>query len=409
MAGRVTPARISRAATGRIGDTQMGMSTGFTNRMLNSEVAMRTQIGDVSSIHSAHTTLTRTENQKYSLIRAIRQLAGLERDEHSFEFEVSREIERKCGKPTGGLYVPTGMHVSPYSSRALTNTGNAGASVVFTEPQEFIQLLRNAMKVRALGARVLSGLTSPIAFPRQTQPGTLQWTGENPGADVPDADITFDQVTLSPHAAMSSTAYTRQLLQQSSLDVEQIVREDLAMINAVGVDLAAINGLGTGNQPKGILKITGIGSVAIGASGGYPTYATFAQLEAALATQNVVMNTPGFLTTPGVRGYLKQTPIVANYPTMIWGSDNQVYGYRGEYSNQVPSGLTKGSKSDCHAIIFGNWSDLLIGEWGVLELIVDPYRLKKQGVIEVTSFLMVDIGVRYPVSFATCLDARIVP
>jgi hypothetical protein len=93
---------------------------------------------------------------------------------------------------------------------------------------------------------------------------------------------------------------------------------------------------------------------------------------------------------------------------MIWPSDNTPYGYRGEFSNQAPSGLTKGGNSDCHAIIFGNWRDLLIGEWGVLELIVDPYRLKKQGVIEVTSFLMVDVALRYPVSFAACLDARIV-
>jgi hypothetical protein len=378
------------------------------NTVVDTGAAARALVGDVSGIRPGYTRLTRTENRRYSVARAIGVLADLEKDA-GFEGEVSREIEQRCGKPTGGVYIPTGMQASPYDSRALSNTGSAtGGATVFVEPQELIQLLRNAMKVRALGARVLSDLTSPIAFPKQTAPGTLYWTGEAPGADVPDADVAFGQVTLSPHAAQASTSYTRQLLVQSSLDVEQLIREDLAMINAIGVDLAAINGLGTGNQPKGILRTSGIGSVAIGDNGGYPVYGTLAKLEACLTTQNVILNTPGYLTTPGVRGYCKQTPIVSNFPLMIWPSDNTPYGYRGEFSNQAPSGLTKGGNSDCHAIIFGNWRDLLIGEWGVLELIVDPYRLKKQGVIEVTSFLMVDVALRYPVSFAACLDARIV-
>jgi hypothetical protein len=42
----------------------------------------------------------------------------------------------------------------------------------------------------------------------------------------------------------------------------------------------------------------------------------------------------------------------------------------------------------------------------VIELIVDPYRLKKQGMIEVTSFQMVDVLARQPAQFAAIQDAR---
>ena len=92
---------------------------------------------------------------------------------------------------------------------------------------------------------------------------------------------------------------------------------------------------------------------------------------------------------------------------MIWSGalDNgTLAGYKAVASNQVKATLGGGSE---HGLIFGNWSEVLIGTWGALELVVDPYALKKQGMIEVTSFQLADIALRHGQSFTKATGATI--
>ena len=359
---------------------------------------------------AAFETFTRELNEgrfgDYSLRKALLSAA-----DHTvpagFEGEISDAVAKHLGLPgPRGFYFPSRMN---FGSRSLaTSPASAGGSMVFTEPGTFIDLLRNYMACGKLGATILSGLRGPLSFPRQITGGALTWVSEAPGSDVTDVDATFDSVSATPKTGQSSTAYSRQLLQESSIDVEMLVRNDLLKIAAQGIDKAAIQGTGT-LQPLGITKTSGIGDVAIGANGGYPTYAFLVDLTTKLYQANIFLTKPGLLTTPGVRGYLKQTPKVSGNPDMIWRDNEEtLMAIPAQVSNNVPSTLTKGTKSDSHAIIAGNWSDLMICEWGVVEVLVDPYRLKKQGIIEVTSFVMVDVALRYPVAFAAILDARIV-
>lgn len=80
--------------------------------------------------------------------------------------------------------------------------------------------------------------------------------------------------------------------------------------------------------------------------------------------------------------------------------DNTVDGYIARSSNQVPKNLTKGSGTNLSAVIRGVFNVMVIGMWGSgFELVVDPYRLKKQGMIELTTFVMTDIAIRYPQAF----------
>jgi len=343
---------------------------------------------------------------QYSLRRGLLSQAG--EASAPLEQEVSRECQRILKFTGRGLVVPTGMAWG----RALSTGGGAGGETIFTQPKPLIEMLRNAMHCTRLGGRLVSGLVGPVNFPRQLTPGGLEWRSETPGSDVSDTDMSFDLVPLSPKSAQSTTAYSRQLLAQSSVDVEALVRADLVAVNAQGIDKAAIQGLGSANQPKGILKTTGIGDVPIGTDGGYPTGDHLQALETLLYAGNVGTDSLGWMVTPGVRGYFRKTLRLAgsSVPIFVWEENraDELRGYKAFASNNVPSTLTKGSKNDCHAIILGNWSDLMIGEWGVIEIIVDPYRLKKQGVIEVTSFVMVDVAVRHPVAFAAIQDARIV-
>ncbi len=366
--------------------------------------------------------LSEGEQRRYSVLRALRIAAGIERG--GLEADVSQDIARKLGKQARGVFIPLSLRGGHYSravveqamGRALdTKTTTAGSELVATEMGDMIGMLRARMKVRELGARVLSGLNGNVAFPRQTASSTLSWVPENPGADLADSDATLDQVTLSPKTAMATTAYTRQLLAQSSIDVENFVREDLMAIGALGLDYAAINGTGTNNEPLGILNTTGIGAVVGGTDGAAPTWDHIVELEAEVANSNADVGQLGYLTNSEVRKKLKKTTKVSGDAGagFVWEPDpastdggGYLNGYRAAVSNQVPSNLDKGaSVGVCSAIIFGNFADLLIGEWGAMEVIVDPYSKKKQGMVELTLFFMVDVAIRHPQSFAAMKDA----
>jgi HK97 family phage major capsid protein/ATP-dependent Clp endopeptidase proteolytic subunit ClpP len=352
-----------------------------------------------------------SERKDYSIARAIRFLAGDDGVEARLEREVSQDIAKSLGRSSNGLFIPT--RLNPQMAGLDTKTNGAGKYTVATEMRDLIELLRNKARVIELGATVLSGLSSDISFPVQLTGSAGAWVAENPGSDASESDATFGTKSLSPKTYAATTSFSRKLLAQSSIDIEAMVRNDLATAHAQALDVAAINGLGSSNQPLGLLKTTGIGDVALGAAGDTPDYASIVDLETAIADANADESGMKFLTTPIMRGLLRKTQQFSSTNGVpVWqqlGNSlgvGDVLGYPGYVSKNVPSTLVKTTSSDCHAIIFGYWPGMLIGEWGVIELIVDPYRLKKQGMIEVTSFQMVDVLLRQPAQFAAIQDAR---
>lgn len=364
--------------------------------------------------------LNEKEQKQYSIVRALRVAAGLApRDAAGFEYEISDTIGRAMKKGTDGIFIPTGLNVFPEVS-ALVGINRAGLDTVTTSPANtggytvqttvmpLIELLRNKLLVKAMGAQVLS-LRNPVAFPRQSGTTTLYWTAENPGSDTGDSQAAFEQLLLTPKTAIANTMYSKQLLMESSIDVENFVRNDLTLINALGLDLSAING-GGGTQLTGILQTSGIGSVVGGDSGLAPAWSHIVGLETEVAIDNADFGSLGYLTNPKVRGKLKQTLKAANVSGFIWENGQngfgEMNGYRAGATNQVPSNLTKGGSTGvCSAIIFGNWAELILAEFGVIEIIVDPYTKKKQAMIEVTSTMFCDGGVRHAEAFSAMKDA----
>lgn len=354
------------------------------------------------------------ERRPYSMARALLAMDPETRmADAGYEREVSQEIARTLGRKPRGLYVSTLMGLgAPQAAGLDSHTSNAGTEVVFTEPGSFIELLRKRAMVIRLGASVFPGLQGDVSFPKQTGAGTASWVAENPGSDVADTNLTLDSVTLSPKTLQSTTSYSRQLLAQANINIEALVRADLATIHALAVDLAAIAGTAADNQPRGILNTSGIGDVALGTNGDVPTFEDIVDLETEITKDDADIGTMAYLTTAAMRGLLKKTEMFNGTNGMpIWTGgveSGQMNGYSAYASNQVPSNLVKASSGAvCHAILFGVWPQLLIGEWGALDLIVDPYRLKKQNMIEVTSFQLVDIAVRHAEAFAAIQDAKL--
>jgi len=360
-------------------------------------------------IATAEVTMNTKEQKAYSYTRAI--AAALERAEgrnvSGLEAEVSQDLERLLpagAKRHGGIFVPLSTRAA--IAESLYNTSGKGASTVFTEPGEFIDMLRNASIAVGLGARVMSGLQGPVSFPTQTAAATAYWMPENDGTNVTASNATLGAVGLSPKTLQATTAFSRQLMAQSSIDVEQFIRGDLAASHALAWDLAALHGAGSGNEPTGIYAAGSVNSVAMG---GVPTFGKLIDMITEVLKDNALAGSLAFATTPGMAGKLAQTVVAASTDTrMIWGgslSEGNLGGYRALASNQVKATLGAGAE---HGLIFGNWSDLMIGQWGALEIVVDPYSLKKQGMIEVTSFQMCDIALRHPQSFCKATGATIV-
>jgi HK97 family phage major capsid protein/HK97 family phage prohead protease len=359
---------------------------------------------------TAEIGMTEKEARRFNFIRAINALANpgdrKAQEAAAFEREASEAVAQRVGKPAQGMFVPFEVQ-----KRDLTvGTPGAGGHTVDTVllAESFIDLLRNAMALTSLGARYLTGLVGNIAIPRQTGAATAYWVAES-GAPT-ESQQAFDQVAMSPKTVGAFTDISRKLLLQSSLDIEAFVRRDLATVLALEIDRAAIAGSGASNQPRGIINTSGIGSVAGGANGAVPTWANMIDLETQVAIANAAIGSLAYLTNAKVRGKLKTVQKVATYGNdFVWetmgNGEGMVNGYRAVVSNQVPSNLTKGSGTNLSAIIFGNWNDLIVGQWGTLDLMVDPYTASTSGTVRVVALQDVDIAVRHPESFSAMVDA----
>lgn len=288
----------------------------------------------------------------------------------------------------------------------VVGTPTAGGNLVATEllASSFIDILVNQLSVMLMGSTMLTRLQGNIAIPRATAGSTGYWVAEN-GAPT-ESQQAFDQVALTPKTCGAYVDYSRRLLLQSSIAVEAFVRMDIARTIALMIDMAALNGTGASNQPRGVLQTAGIGSVAGGVNGLAPTWDHIVDLESAVANQNAPTGSMGYLTNTRVRGRLKRTQkFTGTNGQEIW-TGGELNGYRAAVSNQVPSNLTKGTSTGvCSAIAFGNWSDLIIAMWGGLDVMLDPYAGATAGTRRVIALQDVDVNVRYPVSFSAMLDA----
>lgn len=355
--------------------------------------------------------LSQKETGTFSFLRAIRAIANPNdrkaQEEAGFERECSDAYAQKIKRAARGFFIPA--EVQRRDLNVTTNT--AGGHTVATEvlAGSFIDLLRNKMMVLKMGAQLLTGLQGNIALPRQTGGATAYWVAES-GAPT-ESQATFDQVAMSPKTVGAFTDISRKLILQSSIDVENFVRNDLAQVIAQAIDLAAIGGTGASNQPTGLVTAS-IGDVAGGTNGAAPSWANIVALWSSVATANADFGSTGFLTNAKVAGKLMSTEKATNTAQFVCPGFPDVNGItsfggaRAGISNQVPSNLTKGTASGvCSSIIFGNWRELIIGQWGTLDLAEDRSTGSTSGTVRVIALQDVDVAIRHLLSFASMDDA----
>lgn len=367
-----------------------------------SEDSRRSLGGDFHSSNNALPDLS-----GYRLCRAI-HLAGQGRLD-GFEAEISQELARRAGKAPDGFYVPH-LALIGLNQRAMSVTGDSGVyggNSVATEVRGFIDALRPLLACARAGATVMSGLSSNVSIPRHKAATTATWKAET--GDLDESTPEIEQLDISPKRIGAWTKLSKQLIAQSSLDVEAFVRRDLLEAIAVGFDYAAINGTAADNQPRGILNTSGIGSVVGGTNGAAPTWANITALVAAVANANALAGRPGFVFSTKVESKLRSTVKVASTDSKMILEEGQatLCGHPWLASNQAPDNLTKGTSSAvCSALIFGDWEALVLASFGDgVDLIVDPYTLAVSGQTRIVAHSLADVGVRRAASFAAMKDA----
>lgn len=333
--------------------------------------------------------LTDKEVRQFSVLRALNALANPNDKQAwadaAFEREVSEASAKAAGKSARGIFVPG--EVLRAKRDLQVGTATSGGNLVATDlmASSFIDLLRNQSVVVRSGATVMNGLVGNVAIPRQTGAATAYWVAES-GAPT-ESEQTIGQVTMTPRTVGAFTDFSRRLILQSSIDIENMVRRDLAAVIALAIDAAALYGTASNNQPRGLRNQSGINTRDFAATN--PTFAELVGMETEVAIDNADIGNMRYLLNPAQRGALKTTEKATGTAQFLWEPGNTVNGYATEVSNQVTAG----------DIFFGNWADLMIGFWSGLDLTVDPYAGATSGTVRVIALQDTDIAVRNAVSF----------
>ena len=343
--------------------------------------------------------------KRFSVAKAIREslrgqkIEGLEAEMQ----EQARSEFSSMGLSTKGHLQLPAMLMEKQEQRGITVGGNGG-NIVATELNGFVGILRPDLVVERMGATVLTGLVGDIDMPEQSAKASGSWLAETGSATESNLDIA--KRSISPHRLGTFSKFSRQLLIQSTPSIEQLVRADLANSIRENVEYGAIQGSGTNPVPFGVLNTTGIGSVALGTNGAAPSFASIIDLETQISNSNYTGQNMAYLTTPVMKGKLKQTQKFAGTNGMPVWDGNEMNGYPGYTTTQVPSTLTKGSNADCHAILFGDFSQMMLAQWGGTDYIIDEYTLADSGEIKIIVNSFWDIYLRYVKAFAAIKDAR---
>tara|TARA_R110002074_G_scaffold104473_1_gene225596 strand:- start:311 stop:1924 length:1614 start_codon:yes stop_codon:yes gene_type:complete len=337
--------------------------------------------------------LTPKETQRFSVVKAIRALANptdrRSQEDAAFEFECSNAAAAAEGKTSQGIMLPTDV------LRNWTRDMNSSDDSTLIAPDyrggDFIDVLRNASTVMQAGATVLNGLKGNVTIPKKTAASSAGWIATE-GAAAAESEMTTGSVTMAPKVVGAFTDATRLLLGQSSLSIENLIRDDLAKGIAQAIDVGGLMGSGSSGQPRGIRNTSGINTSTFAAAN--PTWAEIVGLESDIAADNALLGNLRYICTPSEYGTMKVTSKDTGSGQFIVSPDGRVNGYDVIRSQAVTSG----------DFYFGNFADLLIGFFSGLDLTVDPYSLSTTGSVRIVALQNMDIAVRHPESFILAND-----
>jgi HK97 family phage major capsid protein len=352
---------------------------------------------------------------KFSFLKVARNAANrkpLDGLEAEMNKEAEREMREAGASPTGSGYaiplVVLRHSMVPVQKRDMTATGGTnteGGFNVATEKKGYIEALVEESRVISLGADYIPGAVGNISMPRENAVYTAGWkNGEN--ATTAEKNPTYTEVTLTPKRLGGYIDVSNQLLAQTAPGFEARIRRQIMNGQANGIDAGAINGAGNTGEPTGILQTSNIGSVVGGTDGAAPDRDDLVDLWKAVGVAKGLRGSLHFLSNPQVFAKLAKTKTDSGSGIFVLDQMKSFMGYNFAVSTNVPSTLDKGTSTGvCSAIIFGNFNDLMITQWGGVEILVDPYTQALTGLTRMVVNTFTDLAVLRPASFAAMKDA----
>ncbi|ELB2912181.1 phage major capsid protein [Vibrio parahaemolyticus] len=330
--------------------------------------------------------LSDNDVRRYSLINAVRASITGNWKQAGFEREVSVALADKMGKDARGFYVNYEVLAQLGRAAQSTNPG-VGGELVATDlwSSEFIDLLRPNSIAAGLGVRFATGLVGNVDIPKMTSGASFYWIDED--EDGTDSNVGLGVIKMSPKTIAGAVPITRRLMQQSTPDIDVLVRDELLRGLGLGIDQAVFLGTGLNNQPLGIKNQTGVHAIQVPAGGW--DWKTIVSFETAVAESNALAESMAYAMRPSVRGDLKTTEKSAGTAKYLWEGD-QVNGYTGAVSTQL----------EADAILHGDFSQALVGMWGALDLTVDKSTKAASGGTVLRVFQDADVAVRHGQAFA---------
>jgi HK97 family phage major capsid protein len=349
--------------------------------------------------------LSARELKQYNICKAIlAQADGKFERGSSLEFEAHEAVMKKFNlvPRRGGFFVPYEVQNFNYleylsrrerenyerlsGRRDLTAGAFAGGGALIPENLlvgSFIELLRNNMVMMQLGTQLLSGLAGNVLIPKKTGASTAYWVAE--GAAITESQPTLGQIGMTLKTVGAVVDFSWDLLRQASMDVQAFVLQDISETLAIEADRAILDGSGINGQPRGLLNTSGIGSV----DGSNLDWADIVEFETDVLAANVRSNNLSFVTRAAVNGLLKTRVKEAGFP-MYLNENGLVNGYRVYVTEQCPAAT----------LVFGDWSQGIMGTWGVLELVTENITQLPSRIIRTVGFMAMDYVVRQPVAFS---------
>jgi HK97 family phage major capsid protein/HK97 family phage prohead protease len=329
--------------------------------------------------------LSDKETRSFSFVKALNYLSNQgdaqARRDAAFEIEVGEAAAKKYERSSNGIVIPNEV----LRRDLVVGTPTAGGDLVddVLLAGSFIDLLRNRLSISQAGATMLTGLQGNVSIPRQTSASTAYWVGEN--SSPTESQQAIDQVNMTPKTVGAFVDYSRRLLLQSSIDVEGMIRNDLARVIALEIDRAAVYGTGSSNQPQGLTNVSGIGSETLTSFG---TFAEYIAMETDVTAANGDIGAMRYIINASARGSLKSTEKASNTAQFVYEND-EINGYPVIVSNQLLN----------NDALFGDFSQFVMGMWSGLDLTVDPYAGATAGTVRVIALQDVDFAVKQPACF----------
>jgi len=326
-----------------------------------------------------------------------RSLTGIEKEVH----EEGVRQAKAAGKIVAGFALPTSIQKRFAGQSVTQDAGEYGAALVNEDSRGMVDFLRPKPILESAGATYLTGLQGDVKFIINEGGIIASWEGEvDLGATSKNK---YSNKGMKPKRLYAGVPISIMNIKQSSIDIEAYTRREINDVMANALDLAAINGSGANDQPLGLLNTPNLPVIAIGANGGAYTWAHIVAQETSVFVENANAARMAYLINPVTKGKLKTTKHDAGDLNYLMTSDNNINGYPVAVSNLVPGNIGKGTGTNLSASIYGDMSQLIIGQWGFVDLVLDKSTAGSgYYMIHVNGFF--DVLVRQIKSFAAIKD-----